>query len=58
MQTMTARQYVESQGITPNSLYVDIADAYVDWLRYCACLDLSDIQEQERADRFFASFAE
>lgn len=54
---MTAREYVESHGVTPTSTYVDITDTYVDWLRERG-LDLSLEQEQERADRFFYKYAE
>jgi hypothetical protein len=54
---MTAREYVESRGVTPTSTYVDITDTYVDWLRDRG-LDLSLEQEQARADRFFDSYAE
>tara|TARA_R100000278_G_scaffold39614_1_gene34877 strand:- start:2218 stop:2406 length:189 start_codon:yes stop_codon:yes gene_type:complete len=56
VQTMTARQYVESQGVTPESLYVDIADAFIDWLRESGP-ELSFEEEQDRADRFFANYA-
>lgn len=55
--TMTAREYLESQGITPTSLYVDIADAFIDWMRERG-ENHSFEQEREIADRFFASYAE
>jgi hypothetical protein len=54
---MTAREYLESQGITPTSLYVDIADAFIDWMRERG-ENHSFEQEREIADRFFASYAE
>jgi len=55
--TMTAREYVESQGLTPTSTYVDSTDAYIDWLRDRGA-ELSFEQEQARADRFFYNYAE
>ena len=55
--TMTAREYIESQGITRKSLYVEITDAFIDWMRERG-EELSFERERDRADRFFNSYAE
>ena len=54
--TMTAREYVESQGVTPQSSCIDIIDAYYDWLsERRPDLDMEDLED--RSYKFYERYA-
>lgn len=54
--TMTAREYVESIGVTPQSSCIDIIDAYDEWLsERQPDLDMEEIER--RAYKFYERYA-